>query len=185
MVGGKKACFLDPEHNMHLEKSLVWFRRDLRAFDHAALHHALTSSKSVYCAFIYDTDILDTLPRSDRRVDFIHASLAELDAELRQMGGGLIVRHASAAAAIPALAAELAVDAVFINGDYEPHAIARDLAVGRQLASDGRALHSYKDQVVFEKSEVLTLASQTFSVFTPSKNAWLKRVAHQMTSAIN
>jgi deoxyribodipyrimidine photo-lyase len=162
---------------MTLNKSLVWFRRDLRAFDHAALHHALTSSKSVYCAFIYDSDILAPLPRSDRRVDFIHASLAELDAELRQMGGGLIVRHARAADAITALAAELEVDAVFVNGDYEPQAIARDLEVEQQLAADGRSFHSFKDHVIFEKSEVLTLAAQTFSVFTPYKNAWLKRMA--------
>ncbi len=162
---------------MILRKSLVWFRRDLRAFDHAALHHALTSSKSVYCAFIYDTDILDGLPRSDRRVDFIHASLAELDAELRQLGGYLIVRHASAIDAIPALAAELDVDAVFVNGDYEPQAILRDQAVAQRLGSDGRGFSSFKDQVIFEKSEVLTQAAQTFSVFTPYKNAWLKRLA--------
>jgi deoxyribodipyrimidine photo-lyase len=162
---------------MTLNSSLVWFRRDLRAFDHAALHHALTSSNSVYCAFIYDKDILDSLPRADRRVQFIHDSLAELDAELRQLGGYLIVRHASAHEAIPALAAELGVDAVFVNGDYEPQAIARDQAVAECLEADGRSLFSYKDQVIFEKSEVLTLAAQTFSVFTPYKNAWLKRMA--------
>ena len=157
--------------------SLVWFRRDLRAFDHAALHHALTASKRVYCVFIYDTTILDTLPRADRRVAFIHASLAELDTELGKLGGHLIVRHANAAEAIPALAAELDVDVVYTNNDYEPQAIARDAAVAASLAADGRALYSFKDQVIFEKSEVLTLAGQRFSVFTPYKNAWLKRLA--------
>lgn len=161
---------------MILSKSLVWFRRDLRAFDHAALHHALTSSNSVYCAFIYDQDILDGLPRTDRRVQFIHDSLAELDAELRQLGGYLIVRHASAHEAIPALAQELGVEAVFVNGDYEPQAIARDAAVTQALEADGRSLFSFKDQVIFEKSEVLTQAAHTFSVFTPYKNAWLKRL---------
>ena len=161
---------------MTYSKSLVWFRRDLRAFDHAALHHALTSSNSVYCVFIYDRDILDSLPRNDRRVEFIHASVAELDAELRQMGGHLIVRHASAIDAIPALAAQLGADAVFINGDYEPQAIERDAAVSAALKACGRSMLSYKDQVIFEKSEVLTLAAQTFSVFTPYKNAWLRRM---------
>lgn len=161
---------------MTLSKSLVWFRRDLRAFDHAALHHALTSSNSVYCAFIFDTDILESLPRNDRRVDFIHASLAELDNELSQLGGYLIVRHGRAAQEIPSLAAELEVDAVFANGDYEPQAIERDGAVEAALKDAGRAFFSYKDQVIFEKSEVLTLAGQTFSVFTPYKNAWLKRM---------
>jgi deoxyribodipyrimidine photo-lyase len=162
---------------MTLRKSLVWFRRDLRAFDHAALHHALTSSNEVYCAFIYDSDILAPLPRADRRVAFIHASLAELDAELRQLGGHLIVRHGAAAQEIERLAAELDVDAVYANGDYEPQAIARDAVVAAALERDGRRFLSVKDQVIFEKSEVLTLAGQTFSVFTPYKNAWLKRMA--------
>ena len=161
---------------MSYSKSLVWFRRDLRAFDHAALHHALTSSNSVYCVFIYDTDILASLPRQDRRVEFIHASLAELDAELRQLGGGLIVRHARAIEAIPLLAAELGIDAVYVHNDYEPQALARDAEVASALEANNCAFLSYKDQVIFEKSDVLTLSAQTFSVFTPYKNAWLKRM---------
>jgi deoxyribodipyrimidine photo-lyase len=164
---------------MTSKTTLVWFRRDLRAFDHAALHHALTSSNRVYCTFIYDDAILASLPRNDRRVAFIHASLAQLDGELRALGGGLIVRHATAADAIPQLAAELGADTVLVNTDYEPQAIARDAAVAAALAADGRAFASYKDQVIFEKSEILTLAAQTFSVFTPYKNAWLKRLALQ------
>jgi deoxyribodipyrimidine photo-lyase len=162
---------------MTVKKSLVWFRRDLRTFDHAALHHALTSSNVVYCAFIFDENILAPLPRADRRVEFIHASLVELDAELRRLGGHLIVRHAAAAEEVPRLAAELEVDAVFVNGDYEPQAIARDNAIAAHLQLAGRQFCSFKDQVIFEENEVLTLAGQTFSVFTPYKNAWLKRMA--------
>lgn len=123
---------------MTLNKSLVWFRRDLRAFDHVALHQALQQSSTVYCVFIYDKAILDALPRRDRRLDFIHASLAELSAELQQLGGHLLVRHADAATALPQLAAELGVDAVFANHDYEPQAIARDAAVAASLKADGR-----------------------------------------------
>ena len=162
---------------MKFKKSLVWFRRDLRAFDHAALHHALTVSDTVYCAFVYDDAILSNLPRRDRRVAFIHASIAELDAELRELGGHLIVRHADAAAEMVRLAAELQVDAVFANGDYEPQAIARDDAVAAALDAQGRTLLLSKDQVIFEKSDILTLAGGRFSVFTPYKNAWLKRMA--------
>ena len=135
---------------MTFNKSLVWFRRDLRAYDHAALHHALRSSAQVYCVFVYDSRILAPLPRADRRVNFIHASIAALDAELREMGGALLVRHADAAEAIPALAAELGVDAVFANRDYEPGAIARDAQVAARLAAAGCAFHDYKDQVIFE-----------------------------------
>ncbi len=154
----------------------MWFRRDLRAFDHAALHHALKSSKLVYCAFIFDSDILAGLPPEDRRVHFIHASLLELDRELRQMKGALLVRHGPAAATITALAAQLEVDAVFTNNDYEPQAIERDAEVAASLQAAGRRFASFKDQVIFEKDEVLSLAGRPFSVFTPYKNAWLKQL---------
>jgi deoxyribodipyrimidine photo-lyase len=164
---------------MKISKSLVWFRRDLRSFDHAALNHALAASGQVYCAFVFDTDILNQLPRDERRVGFIHASVVELDADLRRLGGCLLVRHGRAADEIVRLAAELGVDAVFVNGDYEPAAIARDDEVAARLRADGRRFASLKDQVVFEKNEVLTLGGQPFSVFTPYRNAWLKRLAQQ------
>jgi deoxyribodipyrimidine photo-lyase len=162
---------------MPKSKSLVWFRRDLRAFDHAALHRALSSTGQVFCAFVFDTAILDALPRDDRRVHFIHASLAELDAELRRLGGGLLVRHGRAEDEIVRLAAELGVELVFANRDYEPGAIARDARVQERLRAAGRELVTLKDQVIFEGREVLTLAGQPFSVFTPYKNAWLRRLA--------
>jgi len=159
---------------MNFSNSLVWFRRDLRAFDHAALHHALSSSQQVFCVFVYDTDILAGLPPDDRRLRFIQASLASLDAELRRLGGYLIVRHGSAREEIVRLARELKADAVFANSDYEPSAIARDTAVAQALAGQDANLHLFKDQVIFEKDEVLTKVGQPYSVFTPYKNAWLK-----------
>ncbi|WP_343728683.1 deoxyribodipyrimidine photo-lyase [Duganella sp.] len=162
---------------MKLTSSLVWLRRDLRVFDHVALHQALLSSEKVYCVFVYDTTILGSLPRPDRRVDFIHASIAEVAAELQQLGGHLIVRHGDPEHEIPALAAQLGVDAVFCNHDYEPQAMARDATVERALQAAGRQFHSYKDQVIFEKSEVLSQTGGMFSVFTPYKNAWLKKLA--------
>ena len=163
------------------EKSLVWFRRDLRVADHAALYHALKQSRQVYCVFVYDSDILDPLLsaglHADRRIDFIMAAVDELDSALRDAGGALIVRHAAAAQEIPALAATLGVDAVFCNHDYEPAARARDAGVEQQLRDDGRLWFSFKDQVIFEKEEILTQAGKPFSVFTPYKNAWMARLA--------
>ncbi|QJE00605.1 deoxyribodipyrimidine photo-lyase [Massilia forsythiae] len=162
---------------MTLRNSLIWFRRDLRIEDHAALHHALLSSRRVTAVFVFDTDILDGLPPDDRRVQFIHESLRELDARLRELGGYLIMRRGRAAQEIAALAAELDAESVFANHDYEPQAIARDRAVAEALRRDGRSLQTFKDQAIFEKDEVLTLAGGPFSVFTPYKNAWLKRLA--------
>ena len=162
------------------DRGLVWFRRDLRSTDHAALHYALKHCREVWCVFVFDRDILDPLLarglKGDRRVDFIRASLIELDATLRAAGGGLIVMNDSAASAIPALARELGVQAVFANHDYEPDAVARDAAVRDSLAGDARVLFTFKDQVIFERDEILTSQGKPFAVFTPYKNAWLKTI---------
>ncbi|TVT76602.1 MAG: deoxyribodipyrimidine photo-lyase [Denitromonas halophila] len=155
------------------QKALVWFRRDLRHFDHAALYHALRDCEAVFCVFVFDRDILDALPsREDRRVGFIHAALVELDAALRVAGGGLVVRHGRAVDEVPRLAEALGADAVYVNRDYEPQAIARDAAVAKVLASAGRALHDFKDQVIFEQDEILTKGGTPYSVFTPYRRAW-------------
>lgn len=168
---------------IRFDKSLVWFRRDLRCFDHAALYHALEQSRAVFCVFVFDTAILDRMPRRDRRISFIHDSLTELDAALRQRGGGLVVRHGAAAAEIVALARELGTEAVFCNRDYEPQARARDERVETLLKADGRRFFSWKDQVVFEQDELLTQGSKPYSVFTPYKNAWMKQLHAAGTAA--
>ncbi len=165
-----------------LESALVWLRRDLRVDDHAALYHALRAARQVWCVFVFDRAILDPLPRQDRRVEFIRDSLVGVDAELRALaashgieGAGLIVRHGQAHEELPRLAQQLGVQAVYASHDDEPDALARDAHVRGLLAGAGIVLHTAKDHVVFERSEVLTLAGGAFSVFTPYKNAWLKK----------
>jgi deoxyribodipyrimidine photo-lyase len=159
------------------DSALVWFRRDLRDYDHAALYHALKAHQGVTCAFCFDTEILDALPsRADRRVEFIWHAVRELDAGLARRGGGLAVLHGRAREAIPRLARELGVAAVYANRDYEPAANDRDAETARALAAAGIAFHSFKDQAIFERDEVLTGARRPFTVFTPYKNAWLKKV---------
>ncbi|MBI5922511.1 MAG: deoxyribodipyrimidine photo-lyase [Betaproteobacteria bacterium] len=161
--------------------ALVWFRRDLRGHDHAALHHALTHYRRVYCAFVFDTTILDLLPRCDRRVDFILRALQELKAALCDMGGDLIVCHGDPVREVPRLAAGLGVSAVCVNRDYEPAAIARDAAVRQGLG--GVEFLDFKDQVIFDRDEVMTQGGTPYSVFTPYKNAWLGRLALTGTHA--
>ena len=171
---------MQPSSALPYRSGLVWFRRDLRCVDHAALYHALTQCQQVHCVFVFDTEILDPLPRADRRVEFIRESLVELDASLRalsgQAHGGLITLHAAAAQAIADLAERLDVQAVFTNHDDEPLALQRDSAVRTRLTAQGRAFHTFKDHTVFERNEVLTQAGHPYSVFTPYKNAWLKKV---------
>ncbi|MBW7902060.1 MAG: deoxyribodipyrimidine photo-lyase [Rhodocyclaceae bacterium] len=158
--------------------SLVWFRRDLRDADHAPLAAALAAGGPVYCAFVFDATILDALPtRTDARVAFIHAALVELDAALAARGGGLIVRRGNPVREIPTLAAALGAAIVFAGRDYEPAAKARDAAVAAALTADGRRLELLRDQSIFDGSAVLTQAGTPFSVFTPYRNAWQRRLA--------
>jgi deoxyribodipyrimidine photo-lyase len=160
-----------------MRASLVWFRRDLRLADHAALSQALAAGGPVHGAFIFDTDILDRLEdRADRRVEFIWRSVAELKTRLEARGGGLHVLHGPARALIPELARLLDVAEVHANRDYEPFAKARDAAVAEALAGDRRRLLTYKDQVIFEAGEVLSAAGTPYHVFTPYKRAWLARL---------
>ncbi len=160
------------------DTALVWFRRDLRADDHAALYHALKRHRRVYCAFVLDRDILDALPRADRRVAFILDALRVLDADLARLadGAGLLVRHGKASEEIPALVAELGASALYFNHDDEPQALERDTGVGAALLARGVAVQSFKDHVIFERSEILTGSQQPYGVFTPYKNNWLKTV---------
>jgi deoxyribodipyrimidine photo-lyase len=159
-------------------RSLCWFRRDLRLHDNAALYYALKHSKAVHCVFVFDTDILDKLKeKKDRRVEFIWHCLFELQHCLQRHGSTLQVLHGSAREVIPRVAQSLNVHAVFYNHDYEPDALLRDSLVEKMLAQIDIAYHHFKDQVVFEKSEILTGAGKPFSVFTPYKNAWLKKLS--------
>jgi deoxyribodipyrimidine photo-lyase len=169
------------------DKGLMWFRRDLRTQDNAALYHALKACRRVWCVFVFDTDILDPLLarglQADRRVEFIRASLLELDAQLKALGlengaqgVSLIVQHGPAQRLIPQLAQQLHVQAVFANHDDEPAAQARDARVRGDLAHAGIMFHGHKDHVIFERREVLTQMGHAYGVFTPYKNAWLKQL---------
>lgn len=158
--------------------SLIWFRRDLRLDDQAALCHALQDGGPVHCVFVFDTDILDGLAdRHDRRVAFIHARVARLKDELERLGGGLHVLHGPARTAIPELAARLGVTTVHANRDYEPFARRRDAAVAEALARQGGRLHLHKDQVIFDCDEVLNGTGRPYHVYTPYQRAWLARLA--------
>jgi deoxyribodipyrimidine photo-lyase len=170
-----------------MNNQLMWFRRDLRATDNAALYHTLKAAKAAravaHCVFIFDKTILSHLPHQDRRVTFIWDSLLELDAAVKGMGGGLHVRYGKPLELIPALAKELAVSHVHTNHDDEPQAQARDGAVAQTLQSQGVALSTYKDHVIFERSEIMSQMGKRYSVFTPYKNNWLKALTPFYTNA--
>ncbi len=160
-----------------MNKALFWFRRDLRIADNAGLYQALKSAAHVYCVFVFDREILDALPsKADRRVAFIHGSVLALQKSLRKAGGDLMVLHETARDAVPRLAQALGVNAVYTNEDYEPSALTRDHAVATRLQAVDIRFHAFKDHTIFAKSEILTQAGAPYSVFTPYKTTWLKKL---------
>ena len=162
---------------LQYKNTLVWFRRDLRDYDHAALYQALKNSEQVFCVFVFDTEILDQLSdKADRRGEFIWESVNELKTALPMRGGDLIIRHGVSREVVLEEATRLNVEAVFSNRDYEPSANARDEDVASKLAQKNIAFHQFKDQVLFEKDEVLTQQAKPYGVFTPYKNAHLKKL---------
>lgn len=149
--------------------TLFWFRRDLRLQDNAALYHALKNNKNVICIFIFDTIILDKLEdRADARVEFILQTLNHLQTQLVELSTSLLVFHGDPVEIYKKLNPKV----VYTNHDYEPYAQQRDEAVKKILARKGATLNTYKDQVIFEKGEVLKDDGKPYTVFTPYSRKW-------------
>lgn len=156
---------------------LFWFRRDLRLKDNTGLYHALKLAQKlelkVLPMFIFDKMILDQLAdKADRRVDFIHQTITELQAFFAEKGKSLWVHYGHPAEAFEALKKQYHIHAVFTNQDYEPYGLNRDAQISNQLAKDEIAFHTYKDQVIFEKSEVTKEDGKPYTVFTPYSRRW-------------
>lgn len=157
--------------------ALVWLRRDLRLSDHVALSAALQAHTHVILAFIFDPALLDPLPRTDPRVCFMLNNLKALQARLQQYGSSLIIRIGDPRSQIPLLAHELQACAVYANRDYEPTAIERDQIVAQNLASQCVDWYEFKDQVIFERDEILSRQGTPFQIFTPYWRSWLQRLS--------
>ncbi|MFA6234861.1 MAG: deoxyribodipyrimidine photo-lyase, partial [Bacteroidota bacterium] len=164
---------------------LFWYRRDLRTADNAGLAAAAAHAGRVVPVFVFDRNILDDLGnRRDRRISFIHESVIELRRNLRGHGSDLVVLHGDPLHLVPELAESLDVDAVYTNRDYEPYAKIRDDAVARTLSEQGRHFRSFKDQVIFEAREVEKTDGEPYRVFTPFRNAWLRRFEREALDGV-
>lgn len=151
-------------------RTLLWFRRDLRLFDQAALFYALKERTDVLPIFIFDNDILSKLDDpSDARVTFIYDQLAEMKSELQKRKSDLFIRHGSPLEVFKTLASEMKIEAIYTNHDYEPEARQRDEAVAKWAESKSIEFKTYKDQTLFEKDEILTDARKPYTVYTPYK----------------
>jgi deoxyribodipyrimidine photo-lyase len=150
--------------------SIFWFRRDLRIEDNHGLFQALSSDVPVLPLFIFDTNILDRLPsKSDGRVEFIHQALEAINT---QIGGHLFVKHGDPLTIFRSLFSEWDVVKVYTNHDYERYGLERDAKIKSLAQEKGVKFETFKDQVVFEKDEVLSGAGTPYTVFTPYSRKW-------------
>ncbi|MES2701957.1 MAG: deoxyribodipyrimidine photo-lyase [Bacteroidota bacterium] len=157
--------------------SIFWVRRDLRLDDNAGLYHALKSGNAVLPIFIFDTNILDELEdKHDKRVHFIRDAIVAMQEDLVKLGTTLRVMHSTPVECFTKLFAEYKVAAVYTNHDYEPYARQRDKEIAELVASHGATFHTFKDQVIFEKGEVVKDNGEPYTVFTPYSRKWKERL---------
>ena len=160
--------------------NIFWFRRDLRLQDNAGLYHALNSGRPVLPIFIFDSDILEKLEnKDDRRVQFIHTALEHLQEQLLPLSSTLRVLVGKPVDVIKKLLGDYDIESVFTNNDYEPYAITRDKAISELLAKQGIGFLSFKDHVVFEKSEITKDDGKPYTVFTPYSRKWKAALTDQ------
>ncbi len=152
--------------------AVCWFRRDLRLEDNHALHQALTGGLPVLPVFMFDKEILDKLPRQDARVEFIREQIVQLKTQLQQLGGDFWVGYGRPLNLWEKLTDTYDIDTVYCNHDYEPYALHRDASVKEFLKGKGIRFETFKDQVIFEKEEILTGAEKPYTVFTPYSKKW-------------
>ena len=153
--------------------SVFWFRRDLRLNDNAGLYHALKSGKPVLPVFIFDKEILNKLEdKADARVTFIYNTIEDLDKELQKCGSSLLVFYDKPVHAWNKIIMEYEVAAVYTNHDYEPYAKERDTEVESFFKKHNITFSTYKDQVIFEKDEVVKDDGKPYTVYTPYQRKW-------------
>lgn len=162
---------------MNKKVSLFWFRRDLRLEDNRALYEALNAGHAVLPLFIFDPEILETLPADDPRVSFIYEKLQEIRKKLQNdHGSSLAIFMGNPELVFRNLFLQYDVQSVFTNRDYEPYAIKRDSEIEKACKQHGISFHTYKDQLVFEKNEVVKNNGTPYIVYSPYMRKWRERL---------
>ena len=154
--------------------SIFWFRRDLRLHDNVALFNALKSGEKVLPIFIFDTSILDKLPKNDARVSFIIKELRSMNEHLKSFDASIDILHGKPIEVFESLIKKYQIASVFTNQDYEPYAIRRDQEILELLKSENINFNSFKDQVIFEKNEITKKDGNPYVVYTPYSKKWIE-----------
>lgn len=155
--------------------NVFWFRRDLRLEDNVGFFHALTSEEPVLPLFIFDEAILSQLPKDDARVTFIHELLSKMQEQLQTLGKSLSIFHGNPKEVFEKLLKENKITTVYTNHDYEPYARKRDKEIYQLLKEHEVSFKTSKDQVIFEKSEVVKDDGLPYVVYTPYSRKWKER----------
>ncbi len=158
--------------------NIFWFRRDLRLHDNHGLFHAL-KNKNVLPVFIFDKQILDTLDKNDARITFIHKELEQLKKQLEKYRSTLIVLYNNPIDAFKSIQKQYSIEAIYYNHDYEPYALERDQAVFQYFKNQNIPVYDFKDQVIFEKDEILKADHSPYTVFTPYSKKWKEKLIDQ------
>jgi deoxyribodipyrimidine photo-lyase len=156
--------------------TIFWFRRDLRLDDNAALYHALNAETVVLPLFIFDSNILNELEKDDPRVTFIHHELTSINEKLMNLGSRLVVKYGEPLSVWRSLVDEFQISEVYTNQDYEPYANERDLQIRDFLQTRNIIFRTFKDQVIFEKDEVIKHDGKPYTVYSPYMNKWMARL---------
>lgn len=165
---------------------IFWFRRDLRLEDNAGLFNALSSGNKVLPIFIFDTTILEKLEDTeDRRVDFIYQAILQINQQLRKHNSSLLVLMDTPIEAFKKITSKYNVSSVFTNRDYEPYALKRDAEIKNYLEGKGIAFKTFKDQVIFEPSEVLKSDGSPYTIYTPYSKIWKQQFTNSLTKAFD
>lgn len=153
--------------------SIFWFRRDLRLDDNLGFLQALKGEYPILPVFIFDKDILSELPNDDARVSYIFEQLQIMRKELQENYESSIgMFYDKPINVFEKLLEDYDIQAVFTNTDYEPYAKERDCQIQNLLENKEIEFFSYKDQVIFEKSEVVKSDDTPYLVYTPYMKKW-------------
>lgn len=160
---------------MGLKHTVFWFRRDLRLFDNHGLWQALTQSNNVLPIFIFDSNILEHLPKNDARVVFIFNTLSLINKSLKQKFNlEISIYHGAPLEIIQNICATIQVEKVICNSDFEPYGINRDQQIKKYLSEQGLAFKSYNDHIIHSPTEILKSDNTPYIVYTPYSKIWIR-----------
>ena len=175
-----------PQLSQHIAITLFWFRRDLRIVDNHGLYQALKNHKNVLPIFIFDTNILDKIGDvADRRVNFIYVQIQRVKTELQKLHSSLCVCYGQPMEIYKELINRILIRAIYTNHDYEPYARERDQAVQDLFTKHHIPFQAFKDQIIFEKDEILKEDGAPYTVFTPYMKKWKAKLIPNLTKVLD